>query len=192
MIERQTILGVKPGSSVLTGDSLAALLPILDLYTHIHNRGIGGQTVGAVTLRLPFLLENEPARMLLLVGTNDFLREEADGLEERYERMLDRAIERSSRTEFIVLAIPPMRYGMQPCIPSPEVIDRTNRRIAELAEARGIRFVDTHPPLREPDGRLREDCTRDGVHLTTNGYLRLAPLLADFFSSVERQPSESG
>src|SRR5690606_3851110 len=49
-------------------------------------------------------------------------------------------------------------------------IEDINRRLALLADGERIRFLDINDRLTDRDGRLRDDVSRDGLHLTARGY----------------------
>ncbi len=73
-----------------------------------------------------------------------------------------------------------------PCNESPghpyrTVIRGINARIAPVADGKVVRFVDAGAALLEPDGRLPPSVAPDGVHLSFEGYIRIATVIAPAF-----------
>ncbi|MDE6135010.1 MAG: hypothetical protein K2F79_05490, partial [Muribaculaceae bacterium] len=52
-----------------------------------------------------------------------------------------------------------------------EQLRQINKRYRELAESRGITWIDLYPLMADEDGNLREDLTNDGLHLLGPAYL---------------------
>src|SRR5690606_11925828 len=61
-------------------------------------------------------------------------------------------------------------------------IEDINRRLALLADGERIRFLDINDRLTDRDGRLRDDVSRDGLHLTARGYDVWASALKPLFT----------
>src|SRR5690606_26319780 len=63
-------------------------------------------------------------------------------------------------------------------------IEDINRRIAGLADGRRVHFLDLNAGLTGPNGRLRREVSRDGLHLNERGYdvwaSALQPLLTEW------------
>lgn len=75
-----------------------------------------------------------------------------------------------------------MVLGVLPAMEPPdhpvrEIIRGINTRVAPVDDGDRVRFLDAGPALLEPDGSLLITVARDGVHLTAEGYRRLASVL---------------
>src|SRR5690606_7540382 len=90
-----------------------------------------------------------------------------------------RAIRKRAPEALIVLMSPFPRHDHAE---ANAAIEEINRRLASLADAERIEFLDINDGLTDRDGRLRDDVSRDGLHLTARGYdvwaSALKPLLA--------------
>jgi lysophospholipase L1-like esterase len=60
-------------------------------------------------------------------------------------------------------------------VPQPRVAD-LNAALRLLAAREAIVVADYFAPLVDPDGRLRADCTDDGLHPNAAGYAIMAPV----------------
>jgi lysophospholipase L1-like esterase len=162
------------------GDSLIGDGPWAELFSEVHNRGIGGDTVAGVLGRLDEVLEGHPRKVILLVGTNDLAAAVPDSQYLRhYRTLLERIRKESPGTAITVLAILPLN----PSFPTKFTYDNarvveTNRQLkAMVAEFPGVRFLDLAPLLADDAGNLRREFTADGMHLNLDGYLAIREAL---------------
>lgn len=177
-----------PGGTVLVGDSLTNEFPIHELLSlrkderlfHIHNRGIGGDTTGGVLRRMAeSIWDLQPNKLFLLIGTNDLADETAgpDEIAGNIRAILSQTKAQCPQTVCTVLSL----YPVNPC--AEEGMDvltvgcRTNERIrsvncalAGVARETGCAYLDLHSLLADERGNLRREYTREGLHLTPEGY----------------------
>ena len=76
-----------------------------------------------------------------------------------------------------------------PCKEAPEheyraVIREINRNVRKLANGNTVRFVDAGDALTEPDGTLPESIAPDGVHLSPEGYARIATVIVPAYEQM--------
>ena len=106
--------------------------------------------------------------LVLLAGTNDV----AFGVPfSETSANLDRIVETVGIADVVVASIPPMD-----AYPSGAV--ELNRRLEELADDRGWRFVDASAGLRTVDGRFRDGMSFDGLHPSEEGARVLGEAIA--------------
>lgn len=131
------------------------------------NRGIDGDTVEGVLRRLDSAVV-EPRVVSLLIGTNDLsglgssraVPEVAD----RFEELVKCLRVKAPSAGLIINSVMPRTAWFAPRLGELNV---HYRRIADEAAAT---YVDLWPALADPSGALREEFTRDGLHLTGLGY----------------------
>jgi lysophospholipase L1-like esterase len=68
-------------------------------------------------------------------------------------------------------------------------IERINANLATMADGKKIRFVNVNDKLADPDGRLFEGMTNDGLHPTVNGYQIWADALKPIFTELLGPPA---
>jgi lysophospholipase L1-like esterase len=80
----------------------------------------------------------------------------------------------------------------------PEIV-RVNARLAGLADGRQVRFLDINDKLADPQGKLYEGMTFDGLHPTPKGYQiwadALKPILAELLgppAAIDLAPPPTG
>ncbi len=179
---------------VFAGDSLVADGPWAEMYSEIHNRGIGGDTVMGVLGRLDEILESRPRRLILLLGANDLAAAVPDDQYLRHYRMLLERVRRESpSTEITVLGVMPVSrsFPISPPYDNARVVE-TNRRLKGLvAEFPGVRFLDLGPILADDSGELRREYSTDGMHISIEGYLALREALRGAVAGDRyRKPTE--
>lgn len=177
-----------PGGTVFAGDSLVQECPIAELAKGqpYYNRGIGGDTAWGLLHHLwDSVLALHPKQAVILCGTNDLA--EVVTPEEVARRLV--AIARRIGTEqpdcrVFLLSIPPVYDAPHPNMDPLAVGKRTNKairavnaRLEEAAAETGYTYVDIHSVLQDANGRLDPRYTREGLHLSAEGYVRVMEVL---------------
>jgi len=172
--------------------------------------GICGELTGEMAMRFrPDVLQHHPAYVVVLGGTNDlgWNARPADimrNLLKMYELALAAGIQP------VAVTVPSIRLGMEegegPSTPwgagsggmdgqgwVTEHIERRqmlNRLISDYCTSRGVAWIDLCAATQEPRTmRLAAAYSNDGLHLTTEGYRKLATLLYEqvFAARLKRQ-----
>ena len=181
------------GAILFTGSSLMEQFPICEIARSagitkpIYNRGIGGTTTDDFLREIEtVLLELEPSKVFINIGTNDMTdRIYGDGwmdhLETNYDTILRLARERLPEAEIYCMAYYPTNQHLpgQNEISrgmlkdrTKENIDACNRRIAALAEKHACRFIDCNSGLIDENGEQKAEFSIDGVHMLASAYLQ--------------------
>ena len=182
------------GAILFTGSSLMEQFPICEIARSegitkpIYNRGIGGTTTDDFLREIEtVLLELEPSKVFINIGTNDMTdRLYGDGwmdhLETNYDTILCLARERLPEAEIYCMAYYPTNQHLpgQNEISrgmlkdrTKENIDACNRRIAALAEKHACRFIDCNSGLTDENGEQKAEFSIDGVHMLASAYLQV-------------------
>lgn len=163
-------LSPRPGQIVFLGDSGVEnglwheWFPTLPCV----NRGVGGDTINGVRLRLDSAIY-QPRAVALLVGTNDLaargrrsrrVPEIADALRGLIADIKARAPD----STVLLNSIHPRSRDMSASVRS------LNDRYRELAVETGTTYIDLSNVLSSADGSLRTELTFDGLHLNGLGY----------------------
>jgi lysophospholipase L1-like esterase len=172
-----------PGRVVFLGDSITEWTAWEDWYPELRttNRGIGGQTIGDVLARLETAIV-EPRAVSLLIGTNDLhglgKSSEIDDIAAQMEALVRRIGDLAPSAALLINSVLPRSAHFR------DRIVRLNARYRQIAEACGATYVDAWTALAGPDGTIRPEFTRDGIHLSVAGYRAwtdvLRPYLAPF------------
>ena len=179
------------GAILFTGSSLMEQFPVCELARSagmdrlIYNRGIGGTTTDDFLREIDtVLLDLEPAKVFLNIGTNDMTdrvygRQWMDHLEKNYEKILQTARERIPQAEIFCMAyyptnrhLPDQNEWVRNMLKERTVenIAECNRRVAALAERYGCRYIDANEGLADENGEQKREFAIDGVHMLASAY----------------------
>ena len=181
---RQQNAYIQKGKTLFTGSSLMEQFPIAEYCQSeglplVYNRGIGGYTTDEFLAAIgPMLLDLEPSRLFINIGTND-IREFADGedwfahLSANYRRICGIIRERLPETDVYMLAYYPVNPdGDSPALQvrTNEAIDRANAMVRNLAAEFGFHYIDVNDGLKDVRGYLQREHTQDGIHFDAAAY----------------------
>ncbi len=169
----------KEGQVVFFGDSITEFLSVSDWYgeyslksgLELYNRGIGGDTTLGLYKRAK---ENvtciKPKAVVILIGTNDLgMGFDTDFLNTNIENTLRLFKDECPDCKIILEAIYPVIEGRAGKRKNSDILE-ANRKYKALAEKYGATFIDLTDKLADENGKLKEDCTYDGLHLSAKGY----------------------
>jgi len=161
------------GNSITEGFNLEQYFPEWPVV----NRGIVGDHIDGFLQRLDnSAIDLKPSRLYLLVGINDIGdRRNDDYLKKMYTILIDTLTILLPKTEFYLHSILPTSARWKNC--PPDQIKRMNLFLKTLARKKHITFVDLHPHYIDESGYLKQNLTRDGLHLNSDGYKIWADIL---------------
>lgn len=193
---------VKEGQILFVGSSLMEQCPInelaqdYDLKEPIYNRGIGGFTLDEFEEALQeCVFDLKPAKIFINIGSNDLNDKEFDLNEfvQKYGRILERIENRLPGVKIFLMAYYPVNSAAandQHMVEmlkfrSNEQIQIVNGKIRELAEKRGYCFVDVTEKLKDENGCLCAEFSKDGMHFYADGYEAVFHELVKFIKGGE-------
>jgi len=183
----RTLQGVSP-KAVFIGDSLTEFWlagdPGMFRYGLVSggviNRGISGQTSPQILLRfMADVIQLKPAVVHLLCGGNDLAGNTGPTTFADYQNNIIAMVTlaRAFDVQVILGSVTPAgSFAWRPGIDPRARITEINAWLRALAAERGLVFADYHSALAAPDGSLRAELTRDGVHPTAAGYDVMRPI----------------
>ena len=192
-IFRQLNPYAKKGAVLFTGSSLMEQFPVAELCRSmeidavVYNRGIGGYTTDDFLNAMgPMLLDLQPGKVFINIGTNDIKDDPAipEGwqthLRTNYDAILGQLKAALPACDVYVMAYYPvnadadcakngfMYAALQ--VRTNEAVKEANAIAAELAEKYGYHYIDANAGLTDKEGRLKEEYTVDGVHMFPEAY----------------------
>ena len=157
-----------PDDVVFLGDSITEGGAWEELFPGVRtrNRGIGGDTSEGVLRRLEQVTRGKPAKVFLMIGTNDLFGGDSEAeIVSNIEEILDRLKDETPDTEVYLQSVLPRDAGYR------TRIEAVNARLAEVAGERGAAWVDLYPGFLDPEtGAIRPELSNDELHLLGPGY----------------------
>ncbi len=167
-----SVLPRRPGAVVFIGDSMTARCEWSEILENpaVINRGIDADSTDGVLKRLGGITGMKPDKIFLMIGINDIaIGIDPSRVVNNYRLIIETIRKESPGTKLYVQSIIPInKYRVD--VP-PDRIERVNESLRDLSRRYGITFLDIASLVKDKGGRLREDLTYDGVHLTGEGYL---------------------
>ncbi|KAA3612995.1 MAG: lysophospholipase [Calditrichaeota bacterium] len=143
------------------------------------NRGISGDTIDGVTDRLNIsVFDLQPSRIFLMIGVNDIGSGfGSNEIKSNYTKLIELITKNLPQTKLVVQNILPcsLEWGQS----TVDQIKEINKFIEKLCRNRGIQFLNLYNSFVDAKGYLRENYTRDGLHLNSKGYSIWAKILEE-------------
>jgi len=160
------------GNSITDGGEWSELF--VDL--KIKNRGISGDITAGVLNRLDEVYSRRPAKVFLLIGTNDLARNlSPDSVTKNIFQIAGLLHEKSPLTKLYVQSVFPVneQFGkFSGHTSKKQQIIETNQLLRRHAAQYKYQYTDVGTSLSDSTGRLSAAYTNDGLHLTGPGYVR--------------------
>ena len=179
---------IHKGQTLFTGSSLMEQFPISEFCLNeglpiVYNRGIGGYTTDEFLSAIgPMLLDLEPSKLFINIGTND-IRDMPEGedwfshLSSNYRKICEMIREKLPDTMVYMMAYYPVNTAALaaqgypgPMVRTNENIARANRMVEGLAAEYGFHYIDVNDGLKDEKGELKAEHTQDGVHFDAAAY----------------------
>ena len=185
---RQQNAYIRKGQTLFTGSSLMEQFPITEYCLNeglpiAYNRGIGGYTTDEFLAAIDdVLLDVEPAKLFINIGTND-IRSMPEGedwfthLSVNYRAICEIIRDRLPKTTVYMMAYYPVnlealqaRAGQGPVVRTNENVVKANEMVRALAAEFGFHYIDVNDGLKDETGGLKAEYTRDGIHFDSAAY----------------------
>jgi lysophospholipase L1-like esterase len=187
-----------PPRVVFLGDSITEGWPLPVRFPDFPgalNRGIGGQHIWQMMARFPQdVLALRPDALVFMGGSNDIGGDVPLDVSLGNIRAI-LAAGRDAGIPVLVCSVLPVSDIMPgnprtPRRPPARILEFNTglRALCEENNAWGgkVRYLDLHSLLTDPDGLLRADLTRDGLHLLPPGYALISPPVSQALAATLR------
>jgi lysophospholipase L1-like esterase len=135
------------------------------------NRGISGDTSWGLMIRLSEVTERKPAKLFLMIGTNDLARgKPVADVRDKIAEVLDSIRLRTPGTIVYLQSILPTIETLAPLYIN-DRINSLNTELKTLAAAKGVAWIDLATSFKDGSGKLKTELTDDGLHLNGQGYV---------------------
>ena len=147
-------------------------------------RGISGQTTDQMLLRFrPDVIDLNPKRVVILAGTNDIAENNGKVSLSTISGYVESMVELANSNGievFIISVLPaeiyPWRTHLKPNIQIPKL----NTMLQNLAKKHKAKYVDVFAEMTNERMGLDENYAYDGVHPTSEGYVKMESILLPY------------
>ena len=186
--------------SILAGDSLSLWFPenLLPKDQVWLNQGISGETSQGLMRRLGLWKGLQPKRIFVMIGINDLLKGTASEQVLKNNQAIVRQLRQAHpQADIILQSVLPHSANQATWegrakldrIPNNQIL-QFNRRLAAIAKAEKVHYLDLNPLFTDEKGLMRKELTTDGLHLNPQGYLVWSTAM-NFFSLQELESDSS-
>lgn len=177
---------------VFLGDSITDWYPFEELYEDyipIVNSGKAGTRTFELLPKLKELVyQYNPTKVFILIGTNDLNTHTGKKqLVNNIEKMIKRIKKHRSKCKIYVQSIYPVNKIDDEKEDSEETsqkenkeIKEVNRNIKKLCKKHNVSYIDVFNELIDENGNLEKKYTKDGLHLSNLGYLKVTKILTPY------------
>ncbi len=160
------------GHSLIDGCEWAELLE----NPRIKNRGINGEIVKGVLIRVEEILITPPAKIFLMIGTNDIDHGyEAPEILKNYEKIIVFLNQRCPDTKIYLISMLPVFKHLRHQVNT--IPEDFNTGLLKLTNKYNCHYVDLYNQLQDANGHLVENYSNDGWHLMGEGYVKVKGIL---------------
>lgn len=168
----------RSGQVVFLGDSITEYFNLGTYGIGAINRGIAADVTSGVIARIDEVLDLEPSKVFLLIGTNDLGYEyltvdEVVGNIEKIINLLE-------GIPLYIQSLYPIRENMPfTNMYSNDLLREANVGIKYLCDKYGLTYIDTYEILLD-NGELNGEYTDDGLHVNEKAYSLIAEILREY------------
>jgi len=155
------------GNSLTQGCEWSELMENLKMV----NRGIAGDMIGGLLLRLNEITKHQPSKIFLMIGVNDVNVHPLDDIVENYKSIVSDILLKTPSTKLYLQSILPVNNQVRNSGKSNSDIVFLNKKIKDIATQNGLEFINLHQLFLDENGNLNSNLTQDGIHLDASGYL---------------------
>lgn len=143
-------------------------------WRHIRNRGIAGDRIKGVALRLHSVLQGKPKALFLMAGTNDILEKETlPTVLHDYIDLINLVRKTSPETKLYVQSLLPVNetFSNEKLSGMTNTIASFNVQLRHYCERHHVGYINIFKRfVRHGTNEMRRELTSDGLHLTPFGY----------------------
>lgn len=147
------------------------------------NKGVSGDSTVETLERInESWFSSDPFLVFVCIGTNDFARDRSDEfILNNIVRIIEKIQMYSPDSQIVPVSIFPTRDNL----PRPnERINQFNISLEKLTFSYNLKFFNINELFIDDNGKLKEEFTEDGLHLTPAAYELWAALVSEFVKDM--------
>lgn len=160
---------------VFLGDSITDYYDLDKYYENmpVVNSGVSGNTTDDILDDMENrVYQYNPSKVFLLIGTNDLQKgKDVDYIVDNIIEIVEEIQKNRSKATIYVEGIYPVDEDLSGSESRKnDDINEINEKLKEYCDDNNITYINTHDRLTDEDGKLKEEYTDDGLHLSEEGY----------------------
>lgn len=179
---------------VFLGDSITDWYPIEELYEDmpIVNSGKAGYKTQDILEEMDELVyQYNPTKVVILIGTNDLNNDvPEDKMLENIKKIIKDIKKNRKKAKLYVQSIYPINNSDNDKINKDtvgvrtnETIQRVNKQIKKICKQQNVTYIDMYSELVDNEGNLILKYTKDGLHISELGYLKITRILLSYLEN---------
>lgn len=184
---------VVPENIVFLGDSITDYYDLDKHYDgyHVVNSGISGNTTDDILNDMENrVYKYNPSKVFLLIGTNDLVHNKSNNqIFENIKKIVEQIKKNRKYTKIYVESIYPINNTDNKKINNNAVnfrnnynIKEINKMIEEYCDKNDIIYIDIYTKLQDEDGNLKLEYTKEGLHISDEGYEVITNKLKEYIN----------
>ena len=180
---KKSIFEILPNDTneiIFVGNSITDFCDWYELFgkANIKNRGIGGDIIEGVIYRLDEITESHPAKIFLMIGTNDLDKDYCvNEILKNYEVLVELILTKTPETKLYLQSVLPTKDD--PKRKNTDIME-INNGIVEIAKKRSLTYVNLFDLFKTDKNEMNMDFSFDGLHLNGKGYLIWKDAVVDY------------
>lgn len=165
------------GDSITEGFDVNKLIPQLSII----NKGVSGDSTIETYNRISKeWFKKEPNLVFICIGTNDIARGRDDEfIILHIKKIIEKIRLKSPDSGIIITSIFPTRNNPER---SNERINNLNLKLQSFTNSESLKYFDVNQHFKDNEGKLKQEYSLDGLHLTEEAYKQWAIKLFEFCS----------
>jgi lysophospholipase L1-like esterase len=137
----------------------------------VTNRGISGDTAEGVLNRIDEVTSGKPAKIFLMIGTNDlaWAKKTVPETRDTIAKIIDAIKTQSPGTQIYLQSVLPVIDGMVDKFENKNIVP-LDEALVRVAAEKKVTFVNLVPYFKDQNGQLKKEFTEDGLHLNGKAY----------------------
>lgn len=156
---------------VFIGDSISDYGEFQEYFPSevVMNRGIRNDRAEGVLNRIQEIVDRNPKEAYLMIGVNDIrYGTDAEVFKSNVEKIVDSF--EGKDTRLFIESILPVNNRLFGNEVTNDKVKRFNIILQQIADDKGIEYIDLHSSFTDKNGQLDKQFTGDGLHLNGKGY----------------------
>ena len=141
---------------------------------NIKNRGIVGDIIQGLYDRADLILNGQPKKIFLLIGTNDISHHVgSDSIAKALDKLITRIKKECPNTQLYLQSLLPYNNDFKRyknLFGEENTVLEGNVLYEQVARKHNVPWINLFPWFADRECKLRKELTNDGVHLKENGY----------------------